>query len=77
MFAQLCATVALAVVTLLIGRSMHDISTIVLFAAGVLATILSVFRVRSLRARHLAERARHVPQNAATGSERNPPGSTR
>lgn len=77
MFSQLCATVALAVVTVLIGRSMHDPATIVLFAVGVLATILSAFRVRSLRVRALAERERRVPQNAATDDEGNPSGSSR
>lgn len=77
MFSQLCATVALAVVTLLIGRSMHDPATIVLFAVGVLVTLLSAFRVRSIRARTLAERAGRVPQNAATDDERDPPGSSR
>jgi thiol:disulfide interchange protein len=77
MFSQLCATVVLAVVTLLIGRSMHDPATIVLFAVGVLATVLSAFRVRSIRARALAERAHRVPQNAATDDGRDPPGSSR
>lgn len=76
MFSQLCATVALAAVTLLVGRSMHDPATVVLFAVGVLATILSAFRVRSLRVKHLAERARRVPQNAATNDRKNPSGST-
>ena len=32
MFSQLCATLVLAGVTVLIGRSMHDPATIVLFA---------------------------------------------
>ncbi|MFF2050025.1 hypothetical protein ACFVU2_00365 [Leifsonia sp. NPDC058194] len=67
MFSQLCATVAIAIVTLLIGRSMHDAGTVIVFAIGVLATILSAFRVRSIRARELAEKASRVPQNAATG----------
>ena len=75
MLSQLCATVALALLTLLIGRSMHDLGTVVLFAVGVLATILSAFRVRSLRVKHLAEVERRVPQNAATNDERNPSGS--
>jgi len=75
MFSQLCATVVLAAVTLLIGRSMHDVATVILFAVGVLATILSAFRVRSLRVKHLAERERRVPQNAATDDRRNPSGS--
>lgn len=77
MFSQLCATIVLALVTVLIGRSMHDPATIVLFAVGVLVTILSAFRVRSLRARALAERARRVPQNAATDERGNPSGSNR
>lgn len=77
MFSQLCATVVLAAVTVLIGRSMHDPASVVLFAVGVLVTVLSAFRVRSIRARTLAERARRVPQNAATGDERNRSGSTR
>lgn len=77
MFSQLCATVVLALVTVLIGRSMHDLATIVLFAVGVLATILSAFRVRSLRARALAERGRRVPQNAATDDRGNRSGSNR
>ncbi|QNE35242.1 hypothetical protein [Leifsonia shinshuensis] len=75
MFSQLCATVALALLTLLIGRSMHDLGTVILFAVGVLATILSAFRVRSLRLRHRAEVERRVPQNAATNDRRNPSGS--
>lgn len=77
MFSQLCATVVLAVVTVLLGRSMHDPATVILFAAGVLVTILSAFRVRSLRARALAERERRVPQNAATDREGNRSGSSR
>jgi len=77
MFSQLCATVALAAVTVLIGRSMHDLATAILFAVGVLATILSAFRVRSLRAKHLAEVQRRVPQNAATDDDRNPSSSKR
>jgi thiol:disulfide interchange protein len=77
MFSQLCATVALAAVTVLIGRSMHDLATVILFAVGVLATILSAFRVRSLRVKHLAEVQRRVPQNAATDDERNPSSSKR
>ncbi|MEY9951330.1 hypothetical protein [Leifsonia sp. EB34] len=76
MFSQLCATVALAVVTLLFGRSMHDLTTVILFAVGVLATILSAFRVRALRVKHLAEGVRRVPQNAATDDPENPSGST-
>ncbi|WP_144267663.1 hypothetical protein [Leifsonia xyli] len=77
MFAQLCATGAIAAVTLLIGRNLHDTATVVLFAVGVLATILSAFRVRSLRAREVAERRRQVrvPQNTATESEADPSGS--
>ncbi|MGH1523809.1 hypothetical protein ACRAWC_07085 [Leifsonia sp. L25] len=75
MLSQLCATVALGVVTLLIGRSMHDPATVILFAVGVLATILSAFRVRSLRVKHLAEVERRVPQNAATKDPRNPSSS--
>jgi type IV secretory pathway VirB2 component (pilin) len=67
MFAQLCATVAIAVITLLLGRSMHDLGTVILFAVGVLATLLSAFRVRSIRVRELAEKSTRVPQNAATG----------
>lgn len=67
MFSQLCATIAIAAITLLVGRSMHDVGTVVVFAVGVLATILSVFRVRSIRARENAARAARVPQNAATG----------
>lgn len=67
MFSQLCATAVIAVITLLIGRSMHDVGTVVLFAVGVLATILSAFRVRGIRARELAAKAARVPQNAATG----------
>lgn len=77
MLAQACATLALAAVTVLIGRSMHDLATVVLFAVGVLVTILSAFRVRSIRMRSLAERGRRVPQNAATGGERNPSDSRR
>jgi hypothetical protein len=77
MFSQLCATVALAAVSLLLGRSMHDLGTVILFAVGVLATILSAFRVRSLRVKHLAELARRVPQNAATNHEENPSSSNR
>jgi hypothetical protein len=65
MFAQLCATVAIGLVTLLVGRSMHDVGTAIVFGVGVLATILSAFRVRSIRVREQAER-RRVPQNAAT-----------
>ncbi|MFE4951827.1 hypothetical protein ACFQ9V_17135 [Leifsonia sp. NPDC056665] len=76
MLSQLCATVALAAVTLLIGRSMHDPATVILFAVGVLATILSAFRVRSLRLKHLAEVERRVPQNAATNDPGNPSSST-
>ena len=76
MFSQLCATVAIAAVTLLIGRSMHDLATVILFAVGVLATILSAFRVRSLRMKHLAELERRVPQNAATDDRRNRSSST-
>jgi hypothetical protein len=76
MLSQLCATVALAAVTLLIGRSMHDLATVILFAVGVLATILSAFRVRSLRVKHLAEVQRRVPQNAATNDPGNPSNST-
>lgn len=67
MFAQLCATVAIGAITLLVGRSMHDLGTVILFAVGVLATVLSAFRVRSIRAREAAARAARVPQNAATG----------
>ena len=77
LFAQLCATVAIAVVTLLIGRNMHDFGTVVLFAVGVLATILSAFRVRSLRVRELAKRTPHVPQNAATDEQGDPSSSSR
>lgn len=77
MFSQLCATVALAVVTVLIGRSMHDPATVVLFAVGVLVTLLSAFRVRSLRVKSQADRTRRVPQNAATGDEGNPSSSSR
>jgi hypothetical protein len=77
MFSQLCATLALAAVTVLIGRSMHDLATVILFAVGVLATILSAFRVRSLRVKHLAGVQRRVPQNAATDDERNPSSSKR
>lgn len=55
-FAQLCATIAIGAVTLLVGRNMHDFSMIVVFAVGVLITILSAFRVRSVRVRELAER---------------------
>lgn len=77
MFTQLCATVALAAVTLMLGRSMHDIATVILFAVGVLATTLSAFRVRSIRVRALAGRNRRVPQNAATGAEKNQSSSTR
>lgn len=76
MSSQLCATVALAAVTLLLGRSMHDLATVILFAVGVLATILSAFRVRSLRVKHLAEKARRVPQNAAMNDPGNPSDST-
>ncbi|WP_223227688.1 hypothetical protein [Leifsonia xyli] len=61
MFAQLCATGAIAAVTLLIGRNMHDTATVALFAVGVLATLLSAFRVHSLRARELAKRRRQDP----------------
>ena len=77
MFSQLCATLVLAGVTVLNGRSKQDPSTIVLFAVGVLITILSAFRVRSLRARSQAERARRVPQNAATDEKGDPSGSNR
>ncbi|WP_434316596.1 hypothetical protein [Leifsonia sp. P73] len=77
MLSQLCATVVLAAVTLLIGRSMHDLATVILFAVGVLATILSAFRVRSLRVKHLAEMQRRVPQNAAMNDPGNPSDSTR
>lgn len=70
MFAQLCATVAIGAITLLVGRSMHDLGTVILFAIGVLATILSAFRVRAIRARQLAEKTARVPQNAATGDSR-------
>lgn len=75
MFAQLCATVAIALVTLAVGRNMHDFGTIVLFAVGVLATILSAFRVRSLRVKALAERRARVPQNAATEQREDTPSS--
>ncbi len=80
MFAQLCATVALAALTLLIGRNMHDLGTVIVFAVGVLATILSAFRVRSIRGRELAaRRAREgvVPQNAAIGGREDRSGSIR
>lgn len=79
-FAQLCATIAIGAVTLLVGRNMHDFSMIVVFAVGVLATILSAFRVRSLRAREVAARQRregYVPQNAATGEGGDRSGSNR
>jgi len=69
MFAQLCATVAIGLVTLLVGRSMHDAGTAIVFGVGVLATILSAFRVRSIRLKEQAER-RGVPQNAASGRPR-------
>ena len=69
MFAQLCATVAIGAITLLVGRSMHDLGTVILFAVGVLATLLSAFRVRSIRAREVAAKADRVPQNAATGGD--------
>jgi hypothetical protein len=55
-FAQLCATIAIGLVTFLVGRNMHDISMAIVFGIGVLATVLSAFRVRSLRMRELAER---------------------
>lgn len=76
MFAQLCATVAIAAVTLAVGRNMHDLSMVVIFGVGVLATILSAFRVRSIRMRELAQRRARVPQNAATGRSEDPSGST-
>lgn len=69
MFSQLCATVVIGAITLLVGRSMHDAGTVIVFAVGVLATILSAFRVRSIRTRERARKAGRVPQNAATGDD--------
>lgn len=77
MFVQLCFTVALGVTTALLGRNMHDVTSVILFAAGVVATILAAFRVRTIKLRHTADANRRVPQNAATDPTENPPGSIR
>ena len=76
MFAQLCATLVFALLAVLFGRGMHDIGGVIVFAVCVLATIVSAFRVRSLRAKDIAAR-RRVPQNAATDRDGRPSGSIR
>ena len=68
-FAQLCTTVLLCAITLLIGRNMHDLGMAVVFGVCVLITILSAFRVRNIRMRERAAAMKpdaRVPQNAAT-----------
>lgn len=72
-FAQFCTSLLLGALTLLVGRNMHDLGMVVVFAVCVLVTILSAFRVRNLRMRERAAALRaaqkpdvRVPQNAAT-----------
>lgn len=76
MFAQLCATIVLGILAVAIGRGMHDLGGVVVFAVCVVATVVSAFRVRSLRAKDLAAR-RRVPQNAATDEDGHRSGSIR
>lgn len=65
MFAQLCATVAVALVTLALARGVHSVGGAVVFGVGVLATVLSAFRVRAIRMREVRERERARQQEQA------------
>ena len=56
MLSQLLATLALGAITVVLARDMHSVSGIILFGLAVLATLLSAFRVRVLRARLTRER---------------------